>query len=214
MRTSLILRRTAVAALMITLAAPALAGRGDRSWGHRGDWGGRHGHHGHHHHGGHSSSSDGWWIGGALALLATGLVLASANDEPDYASPGTYSYPYGDQGYGYAAPVDPPVTYAVTPDAYNPPASVDRPSQQGYAHPPQTYASPPQAYDAAPRAYGAEPQGQRQAPQAASHAGDRAQCHRQAVNYSGYDPASPSAWTTAVAVDSYNRALQGCLGAG
>ncbi|CFO11306.1 lipoprotein [Bordetella pertussis] len=31
------------------------------------------------------------------------------------------------------------------------------------------------------------------------------------MNQSGYDPATPSAWTTGVSVDSYQRALSACL---
>ncbi|AZY48995.1 hypothetical protein [Bordetella avium] len=38
-----------------------------------------------------------------------------------------------------------------------------------------------------------------------------ADCQRQAMNESGFDPATPNPWTTQIMVDSYNRALQTCL---
>lgn len=187
-------RKLAVAALIATVAAPAVAGHGYY----------RHGYHGHHHHG--SSGSDGWVIGGLLALAAAGLYLA-ATSEPDYPPAGGVSYGtryYGDGSPGYTfyggvpAPspeTSPyPVPAAVAPSSVTPDTS---PSPAG--SPPQAGATAP-----GPRApAGGQPP--------VRTAADRAQCQRYAVNYSGYDPASASAWTTAVSVRTYNRALQNCL---
>ncbi|WP_144634093.1 hypothetical protein [Bordetella genomosp. 13] len=225
MRTSRILCRTAIAALLVSLATPALADRGGHgAWGggrHGGGWSHHGGGYGHRYHGG-GGSSDGWWIGGALALVATGLVLAAANDDtPDYPPSGSYSYTQPsyaqpETGYYYTSP--PPTAYSVPESGYNPPADVGAPlpraqapvytpppapqpqyQQQQYQHPQHTQ---PQARQPAA------------APRTVSNAPDQAQCQRYAVNYSGYDPANQSAWTTGVGVESYNRALQSCLAGG
>lgn len=54
--------------------------------------GGHHGHHGYYGGYGHShgSSSDGWWIAGALALVAAGTYLA-VSSQPSYAPAAQYS---------------------------------------------------------------------------------------------------------------------------
>lgn len=217
MRTSKILCRTAIAALLVSLATPALADRGH----HGGGWGGRHGggwgHHGgygHRYHGG-GGGSDGWWIGGALALVATGLVLAAANnDTPDYPPSGSYSYTQPsyaqpETGFYYNSP--PPVAYSVPEGSYTRPGPVPQAPAPVYTPPPvqQQYQQPqyqqPQTQ---------QPRQPVAAPRTVSNAPDQYQCQRYAVNYSGYDPASPSAWSTGVGVDSYNRALQSCLAGG
>jgi len=188
-------RKLAVAALIATVAAPAVAGHGYY----------RHGYHGHHHHG--SSSSDGWVIGGILALAAAGLYLA-ATSEPDYPPAGGVSYGtryYGDGSPGYTfyggVPAPSPQTSTYPVPAADAPSAVTPHASSLPA------GSPSQAGATAP---GSRAQAGGQSAVRTATA-DRAQCHRHAVNYSGYDPASASAWTTAVSVQTYNRALQNCL---
>lgn len=72
-------RMVGVALALALASSPALAG------GYRG---GYHGGGYHHHHGGGGGS--GWWVGGALALAATGLILA-ANSGPSYVQTGVYA---------------------------------------------------------------------------------------------------------------------------
>lgn len=123
--------------------------------------GGHHGHHGYYGGYGHShgSSSDGWWIAGALALVAAGTYLA-VSSQPSYA-PAGHGQPAYDDGTVAGYPV--------------------APQGAGIA-----------------RTASRQPTGE-------------AACRREAMNQSGYDPATPSAWTTGVSVDSYQRALSACL---
>ncbi|AJB27459.1 lipoprotein [Bordetella pertussis] len=59
--------------------------------------------------------------------------------------------------------------------------------------------------------YPVAPQGAGIARTASRQPTGEAACRREAMNQSGYDPATPSAWTTGVSVDSYQRALSACL---
>lgn len=103
--------------------------------------GGHHGHHGYYGGYGHShgSSSDGWWIAGALALVAAGTYLA-VSSQPSYAPAAQYSaggITYTTPG-GYAAsPYDSTV---YDPPSYDPPTAYD---DAGYA--PAGHGQP--AYD-------------------------------------------------------------------
>jgi len=149
---------------------------------HGGYWGGGHGGGYHHHHHGGGSSSSGWWVGGAFALAAVGLMLA-ADSGPSYAQAGVYA-----PGVGYTSP---PV-YA--PPVYDAPLYEPPPA---YASAQPQYA-PAQQYEAA-------------SPVDASQAGASTDCRRWAMNESGYDPATPTQWTTQVMVDTYNRMLDSCM---
>ncbi|MCW0206570.1 MAG: hypothetical protein OJK14_05705 [Achromobacter sp.] len=165
--------RAAVAALALAMAsAPAMAGGGYRyGYGHGGGY--------HHHHGG--GSSTGWWVGGAFALAAVGLMLA-ADSGPSYVQTGVYA-----PGVVYTSP---PVYAAPVYDAplYEAPPV--------YAPPQAQYA--PVQYEPAPRADSAQ-------------ASATTDCRRWAMNQSGYDPATISQWTTQVMVDTYNRMLDSCM---
>jgi len=190
-----IMRLTA-AALALSLgaaSAPALAGRG---------------HWGHDRHYYHRGSSAGWWVGGAFALGALGTAMALS------ARP-SYSYGYG---YGYAAPA---VVYSApvyTAPVYAAPvyAAPVYAAPPVYV-PPPVYVTPPPVYTApatysepvpAPSSVIAYPaKGQNHAQQAR----DQSVCQSWAMNQSGYDPATPSRYTTSAAVDSYNRAINACL---
>ncbi len=125
--------RAAVAALALAMAsAPALAGGGHGGGYHGGYGGGYHG--GYHHYHGGSSSSSGWWIGGAFALAAVGLLLA-ADSSPAYVQGGVYA-----PGVVYTSP---PVYAAPVYDAplYQPPPPQYAPVQYEHAQP----VSPAQA---------------------------------------------------------------------
>lgn len=88
---------------------PALAG------GYRG---GYHGGGYHHHHGGGGGS--GWWVGGALALAATGLILA-ANSGPSYVQTGVYA-----PGVSYYSPPVYAAPVYEAPPVYSAPRSIRR----------------------------------------------------------------------------------------
>lgn len=161
-------RMVGVALALALASSPALAG-------------GYHGGGYHHHHGGGGGGGSGWWVGGALALAATGLILA-ANSGPSYVQTGVYAP--GVAYYSppvYAAPV-----YEASP-VYSAPPVYQAPTQ---------YA--PVQYEPAPPV--------NQAQVSAS-----TDCQRWAMNQSGYDPATLSQWTTQVMVDSYNRAMDSCM---
>ncbi|WP_427183987.1 hypothetical protein ACL598_21405 [Bordetella bronchialis] len=168
--------RAAVAALALATAAgvssPAMA-------------------HGYYRGGWHGSSA-GWWVGGALALGAAGVVIA-ANSRPAviYSAPVYAAPPVVYSAPVYAAPVyaAPPVVYTPPPVAYTPPPA---------------YAPPP-APTGNMIAYPARGQSQ------AQQTRDRSECNGWAMNQSGYDPVHPNAWTTGVMVDAYNRAISACM---
>lgn len=218
------LRRAGAAVLLAAITAPAFAGPG---WGSHGYYGhGRHGYYGsgYNHHRGGGSSSDGWWIGGAIALAAVGaLLVANANDQA-YASSGaqiggggvTYTTPggvydpgYGDAGYGgtYVAPYESAPVYGNPPvySGNNLTAAPTYETPQGYPMPQYGQGSPGAGLPAAgsPAAIPVP-----EAPPVQTTA--RADCQRYAVNQSGYDPSIRSAWTTQVMVDTYQRYLQSC----
>lgn len=193
------------AVLAGTLAFPVYAG-GGWGWnspgyyhGHRGHHG-YHGHHGHYRHDRGGGSSDGWIAAGVLALVGAGIYLAVTNNRRDAAPYPSYSYTDQPQGYGapsYDPYYDPnttvsppaiPEAYPVLPDSSNP-NTVHAPGLQ-YG-PGTTTASVTAAAQANP-------------------ASPALSCERQAINQSGYDPATRSEWTTQVAVDTYQRALQAC----
>ncbi|WP_050485334.1 hypothetical protein [Bordetella bronchiseptica] len=188
------LQLAGVALMMAAACGQAVAG------------GGHHGHHGYYGGYGHShgSSSDGWWIAGALALVAAGTYLA-VSSQPSYAPAAQYSaggITYTPPG-GYAAsPYDSTV---YDPPSYDPPTAYE---DAGYA--PAGHGQP--AYDDGTVAgYPVAPQGAGIARTATRQPAGEAACRREAMNQSGYDPATPSAWTTGVSVDSYQRALSACL---
>ena len=182
------LRLAAVALVSAATAAPAIAGPGWRH-GYHGYYGPRWGH----YHGG----SSGWWIGGGLALLGAGALIA-INSRPAYRAPAVI----------YTAP---PVTYGYPPAAYGPAYSAAAPGYVPEPVPPQAQyapAAPPPLPEAAVQAAAI-----REA--AASQGSPAAECRRQAMNRSGFDPSYVTRWTTQASVDSYNRAYQACMaGAG
>ncbi|KDC63522.1 Uncharacterised protein [Bordetella bronchiseptica] len=183
------LQLAGVALMMAAACGQAVAG------------GGHHGHHGYYGGYGHShgSSSDGWWIAGALALVAAGTYLA-VSSQPSYAPAAQYSA----GGITYTTPGG----YAASPydsTVYDPPTAYE---DAGYA--PAGHGQP--AYDDGTVAgYPVAPQGAGIARTATRQPAGEAACRREAMNQSGYDPATPSAWTTGVSVDSYQRALSACL---
>lgn len=120
---------------------------------------------------------------GAVALAATGLILAANNSGPSYVQTGVYA-----PGVAYYSP---PVYAAPVYEA--PPV---------YAAPP-VYQAPPAQY--APVQYEPAP------PVNRAQASASADCQRWAMNQSGYDPATISQWTTQVMVDTYNHALDSCM---
>lgn len=158
-------RMVGVALALALASSPALAG-------------GYHGGGYHHHHGG---GGNGWWVGGALALAATGLILA-ANSGPSYVQTGVYG-----PGVAYYSPPVYAAPVYETPPVYSAPPVYQAPTQ---------YA--PVQYEPAPAVDKAQ----------ASASTD---CQRWAMNQSGYDPATISQWTTQVMVDSYNRAMDSCM---
>jgi len=166
----------------IAALALAVAGAPAVAGGGRGGyWGGGHGGGYHHHHHGGGGSSSGWWIGGAFALAAVGLMLA-ADSGPSYAQAGVYA-----PGVGYTSP---PVYAAPVYDAplYQPPPAYT---------PPEAQYAPAQQYQSAPVG--------------TAQANATPDCHRWAMNQSGYDPATVTQWTTQVMVDTYNRMLDSCM---
>ena len=170
-------RMVGVALALALASSPAFAG------GYRGGHGGYHGgYHGGGYHHSHGGSSSGWWVGGAFALAATGLILA-ANSGPTYVQTATYA-----PGVAYYSP---PVYAAPVYEA--PPV---------YAAP-TVYAAPQPQY--APVQYAPA------APVNTAQANASAECQRWAMNQSGYDPATISQWTTQIMVDTYNRALDSCM---
>jgi len=177
----LILRRIAATALAGAALATTLVAPAQAGRG----WG-HHGHGYHHHHGHYHGGTD-WWGIGALALVGAGLYLA-ATAEPDYPEV-PYSPPppyysrndYGQYAPSYGADPNAPTGYPVDPGYAAPPAPVDGPAAS---------SAPLNASAATPA---------------------ETDCHRAAVNYSGYDPAMHTRWTTQVSVNSYQRALQDCL---
>ena len=160
-------RMVGVALALALASSPALAG-------------GYHGGGYHHHHGGGGGGS-GWWVGGALALAATGLILA-ANSGPSYVQTGVYA-----PGVAYYSPPVYAAPVYEAPPVYSAPPVYQAPTQ---------YA--PVQYEPAP-------------PVNAAQARASTDCQRWAMNQSGYDPATITQWTTQVMVDSYNRALDSCM---
>ena len=171
-------------------------------------WGGRHGGwngggwHGHRHH--YRGPSTGVWIG-AGAIAATGAFLAF-NSRPRYVERTvTYVNPpvfYG-PGVTYSAPV-----YAAPPVYVAPPVTYVAPPVQ-YAPTPQ-YVAPVQVAQSAPVesnviAYPASGQN------ASQQSRDRVECDNWAKNYSGFDPAMVTPWTTSANTESYQRAVGACL---
>lgn len=178
-------RMVSVALALALASSPAFAG------GYRGGHGGYHGGGYHHSHGG--GGGNGWWVGGALALAATGLILA-ANSGPSYSG----------SSYVQTATYAPGVAY-YSPPVYAAPVY----SAPVYDAPP-VYAAPPVAY-AAPQPQYAPVQYAPAAPVNTAQANASAECQRWAMNQSGYDPATISQWTTQIMVDTYNRALDSCM---
>lgn len=168
--------------------------------------GGHHGHHGYYGGYGHShgSSSDGWWIAGALALVAAGTYLA-VSSQPSYAPAAQYSA----GGITYTTPAvtrPAPTTARCTT---RPATTRPRPTTTPVTRRP-AMASQPTMMARWPATRWPRKAPASHAPPAASRPA-RAACRREAMNQSGYDPATPSAWTTGVSVDSYQRALSACL---
>lgn len=209
-------RVVSVALVLTAVSGQAVAYGWDRGWHGRG-----HGYHGYKHRH-HSGPSRGVWIGGA-ALLGAGALLAF-NSQPR--SSVTYIQSSGFYGPGvsystpvYAAPVYPApvVQYVAPPVQYvAPPVQYVNPPVQ-YANPPVVASSPQPQYAPASvstRTYTASASDVVAYPangqDGNKQISDRQACEAWAKNYSGFDPAYVTQYTTSAMTDSYQRALGAC----
>ncbi len=206
-----IVKRSCAALLATALLVPAHAFAGG-GWGwnsprYSGYHGGYHNYYGHHGHRGHrGSSGDGWWVAGAIALVGAGLVLANNAERNRDRSPAYVNPSY----YGNAVTYDSPPALGSVPVTV-PPVSGAVPAASGAAAMPRVGSIEPSTA----QGYAVQPAtgvpGRVAGTAVATAPRSRADCQRAAVNHSGYDPAAASQWTTAVSVQSYERALQACL---